>query len=67
MQGLHYSEENYSKKVKSAYPDDYNEVLKLYPYSSERKYSENYPLSGPQSIDRGYFRLSAVKVDVGVY
>src|SRR6478735_5601436 len=29
-----YSEEQYLKKVKEAYPNDYEEVLKLYPYSS---------------------------------
>ncbi|MCB9012956.1 MAG: carboxylesterase family protein [Bacteroidales bacterium] len=29
-----YSEEQYLKKVKEAYPDDYDLVLQLYPYSS---------------------------------
>jgi len=29
-----YSEEQYLKKVKEAYPNDHEEVLKLYPYSS---------------------------------
>lgn len=37
MQGLPYSEENYLKKVKDAYPKDYEEVLKLYPHDSARQ------------------------------
>jgi para-nitrobenzyl esterase len=37
MQGLPYTEENYIKKVKEAYPDDYQEVLKLYPHDSEKE------------------------------
>ena len=34
MQGQPYSEENYVAKVKEAYPDTHEEVLKLYPHSS---------------------------------
>ncbi|MDT0651640.1 carboxylesterase/lipase family protein [Autumnicola edwardsiae] len=34
MQGQSYSEENYISKVKEAYPENYEEVLKLYPHSS---------------------------------
>ena len=37
MTGAPYKEENYIAKVKSAYPKDYDEVLKLYPYSSEKE------------------------------
>jgi para-nitrobenzyl esterase len=37
MQGLPYSEENYLKKVKEAFPENYVEVLKLYPYGSEKE------------------------------
>jgi para-nitrobenzyl esterase len=37
MQGLSYTEENYHKKLKEAYPDDYLEVLKLYPGGSEKE------------------------------
>jgi para-nitrobenzyl esterase len=37
MQGLPYSEENYIKKVKEAYPDEFETVLKLYPHSSEKE------------------------------
>ncbi|MEQ1587096.1 MAG: carboxylesterase family protein [Cyclobacteriaceae bacterium] len=35
MQGLPYTEENFVKKVKEAYPNDFTEVLKLYPHGSE--------------------------------
>lgn len=35
MQGLPYSDENYTKKVKEVYPNDAEEVLKLYPHGSE--------------------------------
>ena len=35
MQGQAYTEENYVAKVKDEYPDDFTEVLKLYPYSPE--------------------------------
>jgi para-nitrobenzyl esterase len=37
MQGLPYSDENYVKKVKDAYPNDYEEVLKLYPHDSAKQ------------------------------
>jgi len=37
MQGLPYSDENYVKKVKEAYPTDFEEVLKLYPHSTPRE------------------------------
>ncbi|QEC68343.1 carboxylesterase family protein [Panacibacter ginsenosidivorans] len=32
-----YTDENYVKKVKEAYPKDYEEVLKLYPHGSEKE------------------------------
>jgi len=32
-----YSEENYVKKVKETYPNDYEEVLKLYPHGSAKE------------------------------
>lgn len=34
MQGSPYTEEAYLKKVKEVYPEDYQEVLSLYPYGS---------------------------------
>lgn len=34
MQGLPYTDDNYVKKVKEAYPNDYEQVLKLYPHGS---------------------------------
>jgi para-nitrobenzyl esterase len=37
MQGQSYTEENYIAKVKQAYPNDLEEVLKLYPYGSEKE------------------------------
>ncbi|WPP52115.1 carboxylesterase/lipase family protein [Catalinimonas niigatensis] len=37
MQGLPYTEENYIQKVKETYPDDFEEVLKLYPHGSEEE------------------------------
>jgi para-nitrobenzyl esterase len=37
MQGMPYNEENYAKKVKEAYPKDHEEVLKLYPHSSDKE------------------------------
>ena len=36
MQGQPYTEENYVKKVKEVYPDQAEEVLKLYPYSTAK-------------------------------
>src|SRR5699024_5044546 len=37
MEGLPYTAENYIKKVKEAYPENYEKVLKLYPYGSEKE------------------------------
>src|SRR5688572_17590368 len=37
MQGLPYTEENYVKKVKEVYPDQAEEVLKLYPHSTPKE------------------------------
>jgi para-nitrobenzyl esterase len=37
MHGLPFTEENYIKKVKEAYPKDADQVLKLYPYGSARE------------------------------
>lgn len=37
MQGAAYTEENYVKKVKEAYPKDYEAVLKLYPHDSAKQ------------------------------
>lgn len=37
MQGQPYKEENYVARVKKEYPNDFEEVLKLYPHSSERE------------------------------
>ena len=37
MYGMPYNQENYIKRVKDTYPDDYNEVLKLYPYGSDKE------------------------------
>jgi para-nitrobenzyl esterase len=37
MQGEPYTEESYIKKVKEVYPNDYEEVLKLYPHGSEKE------------------------------
>jgi para-nitrobenzyl esterase len=37
MQGLPYTEENYLQKVKAAYPEDWQEVVKLYPYGTARE------------------------------
>jgi para-nitrobenzyl esterase len=41
MQGLPYTEENYIKKIKEAYPEDYREVLKLYPHGSEKEIEQS--------------------------
>ncbi|WP_373055857.1 carboxylesterase/lipase family protein [Zunongwangia sp. H14] len=41
MQGQPYSEENYINKVKQAYPEDYKEVLKLYPHSSKEEIEQS--------------------------
>ena len=37
MQGLPYTDENYLKKVKEVYPNDAEEVLKLYPHGSVKE------------------------------
>jgi len=37
MQGQPYTEENYIKKVKEVYPENAEEVLKLYPHASPRE------------------------------
>jgi para-nitrobenzyl esterase len=37
MQGMEYTEENYIQKMKEAFPDDYEEALKLYPHSSVKE------------------------------
>jgi para-nitrobenzyl esterase len=37
MQGLPYSQENFIKKVKEAYPTDFEEVLKLYPHGDAKE------------------------------
>ena len=37
MQGKPYNQENYVARVKKEYPNDSEEVLRLYPYSSERE------------------------------
>lgn len=37
MQGQPYAEESYVKKVKEVYPEDHQQVLKLYPYGSEKE------------------------------
>lgn len=37
MQGQPYKEENYVARVKAEYPNDFEEVLKLYPHSNEKE------------------------------
>jgi para-nitrobenzyl esterase len=37
MQGKPYTAENFTTKVKEAYPTDFEEVLKLYPHSSDKE------------------------------
>ena len=37
MQGLSFTKENFIKKVTEAYPNDYEEVLKLYPHETEEQ------------------------------
>jgi len=37
MNGMPYTEENYLLRVKSTYPDNYEEVMKLYPHGSEKE------------------------------
>jgi para-nitrobenzyl esterase len=37
MQGLPYSQENFVKKVKEAYPNEFEEVLKVYPHGNAKE------------------------------
>ncbi len=37
MQGQPYTDENYVKRVKETYPNDFEEVLKLYPHGSDKE------------------------------
>jgi para-nitrobenzyl esterase len=37
MQGQPYTQENFIKKVKEAYPNNYEEALKLYPHSTAKE------------------------------
>ncbi len=37
MQGQPFKEENFTARVKAEYPNDFDEVLKLYPHSSEKE------------------------------
>jgi len=37
MQGLSYTKENFEKKVKETYPKDYEEVLKLWPHTTDKE------------------------------
>ncbi len=37
MQGQPFSKENFTNRVKAEYPNDYEEVMKLYPCSTERE------------------------------
>jgi para-nitrobenzyl esterase len=37
MQGQPFKEENYAARVKKEYPTDFEEVMKLYPHSSEKE------------------------------
>lgn len=37
MYGMSYSVEDYVKKVREAYPEDYEEALKVYPYGSDKE------------------------------
>lgn len=37
MYGMPYNDENYVTRVKKEYPNDFEEVLKLYPHSSEQE------------------------------
>ena len=41
MRGLPYTDENYVKMVKETYPDDYAEVLKLYPHGSVKEIEQS--------------------------
>ena len=37
MQGLPYSPENFEKKVREVYPEDFEKVLELYPYANAKE------------------------------
>lgn len=37
MQGMPYTQENFRAKVKEAYPDDFEEALRMYPHSNEKE------------------------------
>jgi para-nitrobenzyl esterase len=37
MQGQPYKEENYKNRLKATYPTDYEEAMKLYPFSTEKE------------------------------
>lgn len=37
MQGLPYTKENFIRKVREAYPNDYEEALKVYPHNTEKE------------------------------
>jgi len=37
MYGMPYNEDSYVKRVKDTYPDDFEDVLKLYPHGSEKE------------------------------
>lgn len=41
LQGTNFSNENYVAKVKQFYPNDFEEVLKLYPHSSEQEIEQS--------------------------
>lgn len=41
MQGAPYDEKSYIEKIKAAYPDDHQEVLKLYPHGSTREIEQS--------------------------
>ena len=41
MQGKPFTEENFIEKVKNAYPEDYEKVLKLYPHSTAKEVEQS--------------------------
>lgn len=41
MQGLSYSKENFINKVKEAYPENFAEVLELYPHNTEKEIEQS--------------------------
>lgn len=71
MQGLPFTKENFIIKVKQAYPNDYEEVLKLYPHNTEEQvaYSAMY-LAGDRFISYStwkWFDLHRKNSDQPVY